>query len=149
MPTEWQYHADGVRTTASTTHSLDGTLESVRVELDCFRVRSWTEEELDNHSTRSPDSLDYDSETDRFEEYGGGAHATLRFDVNDGKAAFESIEPEDGDRVEPRHMALLQAAERVVEQLPEIEVCWRAIETLEKPYFDAEDTGVHIHAIDG
>lgn len=151
MPTEWQYHADGVKTAVRTAHDLDGTLTRVTVQLDSFRVRSWTEDmkEIEERTGRDISSFTYDEVTDGYEEYGDGSHATLRFDVDAGrKAHLASIEPEDGDRVEPRHMMLLPAAERIVEQLSEVEICWKTIETLENPYYDAKDAGIHIDRLD-
>lgn len=148
MPSEWQYHADGVQTGLTTRHDLDGSLREVRLQLDTFKVRSWTEEEVEDEDTRTPNHLNYDEQDGLFYEHSGGRHASLKFKVNDaGAAELTSIEPEDGDELKPGHMALLPAAERIVEGIDELDICWSTIETLENEYHNAKD--VFIEAVDG
>lgn len=149
MPTEWDYHADGVGTAVTTTHSLDGSLKSIRAKLDTFRVRGWTEDVEDIEAAgHDPEKMHYDEETDAFEEYGDGAHATLRFTMEGSSAVLSSIEPEDGDRVEPRHLALLPAAERIVGRLDGVQSVADPLDTIAEPYFEADRRGVHIDALD-
>ena len=147
MPGEWQYHGDGVKTAVSTTHDLDGRLKSVRVQLDCFKVRTWTEEEIEEHPTKKAKHLSWDDREEVFEEYADGAHATLRFSVSDGTATLESIEPEDGEKVRANHMPLLVAAERVLNQLAGVEETENPMETLDAAYDDA--AGIYIDRLDG
>lgn len=146
MPTDWTYHADGVKTAVTTKHQLDGRLKSVRLNLDCFKVRSWTEEEIEE-STREKEHLVYDEKEDVWEDYADGSHAILRFSVDGGNATLKSIEPKDGGRVKPRHIAILPAAERVVEQLDEVDTCYSTIETLANAYHQAGE--VYIDKLDG
>lgn len=149
MPTDWQYHADGVSTAVQTDHDLAGDLQRVRVELDAFKVRRWAEDEdeIEARSGKDLKHFHYDEETDAYAEYADGCHATIRFSVNDaGGADLESIEPEDGDRVTPQHMMLLPAAERVVRQLQGVDDCYNTLETLAEEYHHAGD--VHIDALD-
>lgn len=149
MPGEWQYHADGVKTGVTTRHDLDGTLKSVRIQLDTFKVRAWTEDEdVIEAAGKNLKHMHYDEETDAYEEYTDGAHATLRFGVDDGVAALKSIEPEDGERLEPKHMALLPAAERVLGHMSEVESFEDTIESFSEVYFDASESGIHIDRLD-
>lgn len=150
MPTEWQHHADSVGTAVSTEHDLDGTLKSVTVQLDSFRVRSWTEDvdEIEERTGKDISSFHYDEKTDQYDEYDGGSNATFRFDVDGETALLESIEPKDGDSVKPRHMMLLPAAERVVEQLDGVRAAF-PFDPLRQNYEDAVDAGVFIERLDG
>lgn len=147
MPGEWQYHGDGVKTAVTTTHDLDGRLKSVRVQLDCFKVREWTQEEVEEHPTKTGKHLSWDERDEVFEEYRDGAHATLRFDVSDGTATLGDIEPEDDDRVRPNHMPLLRAAERVLEGLSDVDAVENPRDTLTAAYEGAE--GIYIERLDG
>lgn len=149
MPSEWQHHADGVKTGVTTYHRLDGSIKSVRLQLDTFKVRSWTEdEEVIEAAGKKLKHLHYDEETDAYEEYGDGAHATLRFSVDGSKAKLKSIEPEDGDRIEPRHVRLLAAAERVITNVDGVDSYETPFDTLVREYTQADEAGIHIDALD-
>lgn len=146
MPSEWTYHADGVDTAVEAQHDLDGQLRSVSVELDTFKVRSWTEDVEDiREAGRSPENMNYDEKTDAYEEYADGSHATMKFSVENGVANLSSITPEDGEEVKPRHMALLRGAERVLKQLDGVDLVGTG-DVLMEPYHDAED--IHMDALD-
>jgi len=145
MPSEWNYHADGVGTAVQTRHDLDGRLKSVTVQLDAFKVRSWTEDEVEDNPN-APNNLFYDERDEVYEQHADGAHATMKFSVTDGQAELSSIKPEDGDTVEPRHMMLLRGAERVLEQLSEVDRVGGTIEALEGEYDEA--SAIYIDALD-
>lgn len=153
MPGDWQYHGNGVQTAVNTNHDVDGSLKSIIVELDCFKTREWSEDEIDDPNVRSPNHVGYDEQKDTFVEHKGGSHATIQFEALEDeenqtyRAKLKSITPEDGEKIEPRHMALLPAAERVVDQLGEIEMTWPTMETLSMHYDHAED--IHIERLDG
>lgn len=150
MPTDWTYHADGVRTAVQAKHALDGTLKRVEIQLDTFKVRRWTEDVEDIKAAgKNPDTMHYDEETDTFEEYSDGANATLRFAVSDnGVARLSAIEPEDGEAVEPRHMALFPASKRVLNHLDGVASYEDPLVTLADVSEGAERSGVHIDALD-
>lgn len=146
MPTDWIYHADGVNTAVEAQHDLDGQLMRVRVELDTFKHRGWTEDEEDIRAAgKNPENMHYDEETDAFEEYADGSHATMAFDVDADVANLSSVTPEDGEAFEPRHMALLPAAARVLKQLDDIRLVATA-DLLMETFTDAEE--VQIDALD-
>lgn len=148
MPSEWNYHADGVRTALTTKHDLDGKLSTVTVTLDCFKYRYWTPEEVEQHPTKKEKHLDWDDEEELYQEFGDGANATMKFDVNDsGRASVVSVSPEDGDAFHPRHMPLLRAAARVVENLSDIDAVYPPVKTLADAYEGSE--GIYIERIDG
>lgn len=146
MPSEWKFHADGVGTAVQTRHDLDGRLKSVTIQLDAFKVRTWTEEEVEDEDTKTPKHVHYDEPTGLYEEHGGGANATMKFGVTDGEASLSHIEPEDGDVVKPKHMKLLRGAERVLESLTDVEYVGETIATLEGEYDEASP--MHIDALD-
>lgn len=146
MPSEWKYHADGVGTAVQTRHDLDGRLKSVTIQLDSFRVRTWTEEEVEDEDTKTPKHVHYDEPTGLYEEPGSGANATMKFSVTNGEASLSSIEPTDGDVVEPKHMKLLRGAERVLASLTDVDTVGPTIETIVEPYDEAEP--IHMDALD-
>lgn len=145
MPTDWKYNADGVNTAVSTKHDLDGSLKSMTVELDAFRSREWPEDEDEiRRKGRDPKNMSYDQEDEVFIEFADGAHATFEFDVDtDNAAELKAVTPEDGDALEPRHMMLFPAAERVVEANPVVEWCRSTLETLTNRYEDAQNVEIH------
>lgn len=147
MPSDWEYHADGVQTAVTTKHSLDGSIKSVSVQLDAFKVREYQPDEVEKQSVK-PSNLHYDEENEVYQQYADGRHATIRFEVNEGGAAeLVSIDPEDMDYLKPGHMMLLPAAVRLVENLSDVDLCFDPLETLENEYYAAKDT--HIEQLDG
>lgn len=138
MPTDWEYHADGVGTALQAHHSLNGELDRVDVELDGFKVREWTEDEVDSKG-KNPSRLHYDEETDVYVEHAAGSHVTVLWNVDDNVATLESIEPEDGDTLKPQHMTLLPAAERLVSNLNDVHEVRSAIAALTGEYQSAVD----------
>lgn len=146
MPSNWTHHADGVGTAVQTRHDLDGRLKSVRIQLDAFKVRTWTEEEVEDENTKTPKHVHYDEPTGLYEEHGGGANATMKFSVTGGEASLSYIEPENGDVVEPKHMKLLRGAERVLASLTDVETVGPTIEAMVEPYDEADP--IHMDAID-
>jgi len=145
MPTDWQTHADGVGTAVSTAHRLDGSLTSVTVEMDTFRVREWDAAEVEN-SGKSTQDLFWDERDETYDEHADGAHAVIKFDVNDGVATLRSIQPAGGDPLRPRHIRILPGAVRVVRLVPGVGTCNDPLETLASAYHDAGD--VFIDALD-
>lgn len=144
MPTEWTYHADGVNTAVRTAHRLDGSLKTVTTQLDTFKVREWDTTDPDE----VPDHATWDDADGVFYEHGSGANATLTWGVNDARAAeLQSITPEDGEEFRPRHMALLPASVRVVENIDGVDMAFDPLETMSNAYHDAGD--VHIEKLDG
>lgn len=144
MPTDWTYHADGVSTAVETKHNLDGSISSISVQLDTFKTREWEpaspDEDVDINGEEIPEHAHYDQEDDLFVEHSGGAHATLRFSMTSaGAAELASIEPEDGERFKPRHMALLHPAARIVEQIEGVEYVSDPLEALTNEFHAAED----------
>ena len=146
MPSKWNYHGDGVKTAVSTSHGLDGTLKSVRLQLDCFRTREWTEEEIDEHPA-PPTHVDYDETDDLFYQHADGAHATIRFDVDDGTAVLQSITPEDEDAFRPDHIPLLVSAKRILEHIDGVENVIDPMETLQDYHTNASN--IYIQQLDG
>lgn len=147
MPTDWKFHAEGAGSGVSTNSGVDGRVKTMTVELDAFRYRRWTEDEDDIRSKgKDPKHMHYDEEVDAFKEFADGAHASFEFDVTDGAAELAAVTPEDGDRLEPRHMMLFPAAERVVEAQPAIDYCTGTLHTLSAWYDDAED--VYVEKLD-
>lgn len=146
MPTEWTYHADGVDTAVSTEHELDGTLKTVTVNLDSFRVREWeTKSEIEDAGKTG---LHYDEEKGVYEEYGDGSNATIAFDVDaEGRALLTDFKPEDGDSIQPRHMVLLVAAERIAEHLDGVKAAF-TYSVLRNQYEGAVDSGVVIERLE-
>lgn len=145
MPTDWKTHADGVDTAVSTVHDLDGSIRTVTTQLDTFKVREW---DTDVDADDPPEHAHWDERDGVFYEHGSGANATLKWSVNDGGAAtLESVTPEDGDRIEPRHMALLPASIRIVENIDGVDLAFDPLETLANAYHDAGN--VHIEKLDG
>lgn len=138
MPTEWTTHVESVGTAISTDHDLDGSLSSVRIQLDSFRCRDWTEDkdEIEERTGKSVSNMPYDDDTDAYIEYGEGAHATIKFDVSGDEAIFGSIKPEDGDRLEKRHFRLLVPATRLCQSLSEVEWCPSPFDEINKVWQD-------------
>lgn len=148
MPTDWTYHANGVQTGVQTTHRLDGELKQVDIQIDCFRTRQWTEEEVENASVK-PGNLHWDDENEVHEQHKDGSHALLRFAVSDGMAELSKIIPKDDDYLAPRHMMLLRAADRLLAQLSDVEDFESPVETLLSMYDDTAAAGIHIDRLDG
>lgn len=146
MPSNWQYHADGVKTAFRTVHDLDGTLRTVILQLDSFRHRSWEEEEAEA-AGRNLKHLTYDEETGTYEEYADGSHAALTFGVDGGHATLSKIEPKDDEYVAPRHMMLFPAAERILAHLDGVDEVESSLETLASRYHDAGE--IYIERLDG
>jgi len=138
MPTAWTQHVDGDQTTVSTSHQLDGTLEAATVQIDGFKVREYEPDEVTDEQIRDR-GLDYADRNDVYQEFSGGRHATLRFDVMDGTAILDRIAPEDSDTVRPGHMRLLPAGRRIVENLPGVEDSVSPLEQIESEYSLGED----------
>lgn len=127
MTKPWEYTIDAYGDCVTIQRNVDNTISSVTVDVDSYATRDWTEEEV-NEGLPKYDPEYMQDEEPQFTEYGEGASATLKFDVDDGVAEFAGVKHGsdhlDPDKFNyPTWLRLLTPAQRMVENVPGVEYC--------------------------
>lgn len=122
---DWQYTIDGYGSIVTVKQNIDNSVSAVLVDLDGYAKRQYTQEEVDAGESPAVERLEWVGEEEpQYDEFGQGAHAKLKYEVEDGVAAFAGVKDEmysDGEYNFPAWVRLIGPTEQLVENVPGVE----------------------------